>query len=94
MSREIELSESDALTLYRALNEVCVSLDQIGSRASGGGDSEGKTIYGYFGEDEAFRRLSDARGIMIEAVERAFSESEIDEINDQIIYWADRHPEQ
>jgi len=91
--KRIELSGAEALAIYKVLEEVCVSLDRIGSREAGGDDPDGRYLAGYFGEDGATLRLSDARMIMVGAVERSFTENELAEVDQGIVYWTDRHPD-
>jgi hypothetical protein len=90
--KTVELSEDEALAVYRVLNEVVVSLGRISSRESGGEDPEGRYLSGYFSEDGATLRLAEARRVINDAVERSFSEAELDAVDDGIIYWTDRHP--
>jgi len=72
--KTVELSEDEALAVYRILNEVVVSLGRISSREAGGEDPEGRHLSGYFAEDGATLRLAEARRAINDAVERSFSD--------------------
>ena len=63
----------------------------IGSAAARPDDPDGRYLAGYFGEDGATLRLSDARMIMVGAVERSFTENELAEVDQGIVYWTDCH---
>ncbi|WP_197680095.1 hypothetical protein [Microlunatus soli] len=91
--RTVELGESEAITIFRALNEVVVSLDRIGSRQAGGEDPDRLYLDGYFSEDGATLRLAEARSVINSAVERVFGEDESDALGEAIVYWTDRHPD-
>lgn len=91
--RTVELSEGEAMTVFRVLNEVVVSLDRIGSRQAGGEDPERLYLDGYFSEDGATLRLAEARRVIDSAVERVFGEDESDALGEAIVYWTDRHPD-
>ena len=88
----VELSGDEALAVYRVLNEVVVSLGRISSREAGGEDPEGRYLSGYVTEDGATTRLAEARRVINDAVERSFSEAELDAVDEGIVYWTDRHP--
>ncbi len=90
--KAVELSEDEALVVYRVLNEVVVSLDRIGSRGAGGKDPTRQYLSGYFAEDGATLRLAEARRAINDAVERSFSEAELETVDNGIVYWTDRHP--
>jgi hypothetical protein len=89
----VELSEDEALTIFRVLNEVVVSLDRIASREAGGEDPEGRYLSGYFEEDGATLRLAKARAVINDAVERVYGEDTVETVGEEIVYWTDLHPD-
>jgi hypothetical protein len=91
----VELTRDEFLTLYRVLNEVCVSLDQIYSREAGGSTKEASEwLLSYFSAlgDGAAARLDEARGVVLEAAYRSIQEDDLEAVGAEISYWADRHP--
>lgn len=92
VEKEIKLTSSDADALLDILEEIVVSLDQIGSRQASGEDPERKWIQEYFTTGGATRRLADARGLVLEAFHQVHTEDELEAKWDEssIIYWNDK----
>lgn len=58
MEKEINLTANEADALLDILDQIVVSLDQIGSRQASGEDPERKWIQEYFTTGVATRRLA------------------------------------
>ena len=87
----MKLTSDEADALLDILEEIVVSLDQIGSRQASGEDPEQKWIQEYFTIGGATLRLADARGIILEAFYREHTEDELEAKWDQssVVYWND-----
>ena len=91
MEKEINLTADEADALLDILDEIVVSLDQIGSRQASGEDPQGKWIREYFTTGGATPRLADAPGIVLNDFQRVLTEEELEEKWDEtsIRYWND-----
>jgi hypothetical protein len=84
--KNVILSIDEALQVLRALEEVVVSLDRLGSSSRDEGEISARMLR-YFGEGGAWRRLSHARKVLTEALDREVSEEEVDRLIGDIPYW-------
>lgn len=91
MEKDIKLTSNEADALLDILEEVVVSLDQIGSRQASGEDPERKWHQEYFTTGGATRRLARARGIVLEAFYRVHTEDELEAkwAESSTTYWND-----
>ena len=92
MEKDIKLASNEADALLDILEEIVVSLDQIGSRQASGEDPERKWLQEYFTTGGATRRLAQARGIVLEAFHQVHTEDELEAkwAEGSISYWNDR----
>jgi hypothetical protein len=67
VEKEMKLRSKEADALLDILEEIVVSLDQIGSRQAAGEDAERKRLQEYFTTGGATRRLAHTRGIVLAA---------------------------
>ena len=91
MEKDIKFASSEADALLDVLDEIVVSLDQIGSSQASGEDPERKWLQEYFTAGGATRRLARARGIVLEAFYRVHTEDELEAkwTESSIPYWND-----
>jgi hypothetical protein len=83
------LSIDEALQVLRVLEEVVVSLDQIGSSSPNENMISARMLK-YFGKGGASRKLAEARQVLTEALDRSLSEEEVDRLIGEILYWGDK----
>ena len=83
-NRELTLTADEADELLVILNDLVVTLDKIGSREASGEDPEHTWIHEYFSKGAATIRLSHARGILLEAFEREYTDDE------RLVMWDER----
>ncbi|GAA3571320.1 hypothetical protein GCM10022197_29760 [Microlunatus spumicola] len=89
--KDIRLTADEADALLDILDQVVVSLDQIGSRQASGEDPRREWLQEYFTTGGATRRLALARGIVLEAFYRVHTEDELEAKWDSssVTYWND-----
>jgi hypothetical protein len=84
--RNATWSLDEALQVLMVLEEVVVSLDRIGSSSSDEQETA-RRAQQYLGKGGAWRRLSIARRILTEALDREFTMEEIDHLIGDVPYW-------
>jgi hypothetical protein len=91
MEEDIKLTTTEADALLDILEEVVVSLDQIGSRQASGEDPERRWHQEYFTTGGAARRLARARGLLLEAFRKVYSEDDLEAkwAESSVTYWND-----